>query len=66
MFVGAIPVTNGVFSTSNTNPTLYDISCNGSEPTLRDCDVSEMPSDSCRLGTAGVICQGVSSVSQII
>ena len=61
--VGALAVTNGLFSVLNHLPSQIEMNCNGSEKSLDECTISILSSDSCTTNSAGVICQGADHMS---
>lgn len=56
---GAIALTNQVFSDPQANLVLRDVTCNGSESSLLDCEHNQLGEVFCSaLDDAGVVCQG--------
>ena len=61
--VGAIAVTNGLFSDLDLMPGIGDVQCSGTESELLECAYSTTPISSCReTDDAGVVCQGMANV----
>lgn len=57
--VGAIGITDQLFSEDTANVVLLDVMCNGSESSLTECGHNIFGQSSCGpLEDAGVICQG--------
>ena len=65
-FLGAIGLTNEVFSEEVAPLLLTDVSCTGTESTLLNCTYNTRPQYLCgRFEDAGVVCQGVYSCDSL-
>lgn len=60
MYVGAIALSDGLFSDFHGSLILREVNCNGSESNLSSCEYVSHSLNSCgTLDNAAVICQGI-------